>query len=398
MQTQTFQCAIISTRRETADAFTAELASSSMVGAIEWLRDYPDEATLSRMLRLNAYDLVVVDCGNLEQAIPLIERMRSRHHGAEILAVCPEDAPTLGALMRAGVRDYITETASRAEMRGALSRALQRLEERPARQNAGGNIISFFPCKPGSGTSTTAMNVALTASRLPNQRVLLCDFDRDWPVQAFLNRIRPEHYLQEALACASQIDAEIWGRLRTQQGDLDILPADADGGQCKEPDQVKNLLNFLRRVYDVTMIDLPGSLDAASMEVISESKRVYLVCTQELASIHIALRKAERLRQAGLERELRLVLSRYDGNHVMTEARIGEIVGLPVEAVIPNSYVLANSAIESGRQVDPLTPLGKSYRTLAERAVDQKLDLPSNKRRFLEFLYQPFMKLNSERA
>jgi len=207
-----------------------------------------------------------------------------------------------------------------------------------------------------------------------------------------MNRLRPEHFLQEAFANSHQMDGGIWARIVSQRGELDILPADADGSSNPEIDRMKELLGFFRRAYDLTCIDLPGPLDPCSTEVLLEAKRIYLVCTQELASVHIALRKAERLKRMGLGKEIRVVLNRYAAGHVMSKDRVADLAGVPVEVTIPNNYALASASAENGSNVDPSTPLGKSYLALARILLNDRIEIPRRQRKFLEFLYQPFLK------
>ncbi len=94
---------------------------------------------------------------------------------------------------------------------------------------------------------------------------------------------------------------------------------------------MNRLLQFFHRAYDLTMVDLSGQLDAVAVESLLESKRIYLVCTQELACQHLLLRKVERLRRSGLDKQMRLIINRFLPKHVMTPERISDLVGLPEE-------------------------------------------------------------------
>lgn len=387
-----FNFAIVSPMQELIATYTRELTKSPSTGTIDSLDAYPGNEALTRMLRLNAVDLFLIDCTELESALDVSARIRSEGH-ADIVALCNEDVKALAALMRAGIRDYIPLNASADAIRAGLAGVIEKLRDKPRPTRVGGEVVTFLPGKPGTGASTVAAHTAfLAASGAAGRRVLLMDFDRESPVQAFLHRLHPEHFLQEALANSHQMDSGIWSRLISQRGPLDILPADGDGLGGIEGDRVQQLLEFLRRAYDLTCIDLPGPLDNVSAEALMESKRVFLVCTQELASVHITLRKAERLRRLGLSKELRLVLNRYERGHVITKERISELTGLPVEVTIPNSYALANASAERGAAVDPATSLGKGYTKLAQLLLSDRIEIPRKPRRFLEFLYQPFLR------
>lgn len=69
-----------------------------------------------------------------------------------------------------------------------------------------------------------------------------------------------------------------------------------------------------------------------------------------------------------------------------------ELTGLPVEVTMLNSYVLANASAERGAAVDPEMALGNGYTELAQLLLSERIEIPRKQRRFLEFLYQPFLR------
>lgn len=90
-------------------------------------------------------------------------------------------------------------------------------------------------------------------------------------------------------------------------------------------------------------------LSACSIAVIVGWKRVCQVGTQEPASAHIAVGKAIRLRSPR-ERKLCLILNQCEAGYAMTDGRISNVVGVPVEATIPSNYRLANLCSDGGEQ------------------------------------------------
>jgi len=393
--TRKFDCTIISPDALGSALLNRELSKSASIGHIERFEDYPDDKVLARMLRLNAMDLLLIDCADFARAQSIIEAVRANSTSTEIVAICDEDVKILSVLMRYGVRGHITAGAETSEIRDVLITAIDKLLAKPHQPRTGGDIVAFLPSKPGTGASTIAANSAFLASKSDKKRVLLVDFDRDAPMQAFLNALRPDHFLQEALENAHHMDHDIWSRLISERGQLEILPCDAAGTTVAENGAARNLMTFCRRAYDLTVVDLPGPLDAYSVEVLGEAKRTYLTCTQELASIHIARRKAERMRSMGLGRELRVLVNRYTDGLVMTPDRISDLLGLPVELALPNSYALASSLSENGSFVDTATPLGQRYKELAQLMLNEPLTATRKPKSFLDLIRQPFMKASA---
>lgn len=384
-------CAVLSTAIETVELYSRELSHSPSVGAITRLTEYPTIEALHRTLRVDAIDLVVIDCADFDNALRIVSAIRAASTAIEVIAVCEERVETLSSLLRLGVRDYIPATAALSSVRTLLADAIARWHAQPQSARLTGDLIAFLPSKPGSGASTLAANYALRLAGTGSKRVFLADFDRDAPVQSFLHRLHPAHFLQDAIDAAHHLDAGLWSRLISHRAGLDLLPADANGASL-EPGRTRQLLDFVRRAYDVACADLPGPIEPTSIEVIGEARRVYLVCTQEFASVHLALRKAQRLRDLGLDSQIRLLVNRYDPSKVMTDERIADVIGLPVEMNIPNSYVLANAAAEEGVQVDSNSPLGKSYARLIQMLYDTPVEAPRKQRNLLDLLAQPFQR------
>lgn len=389
-----FHTLIISATTEASKSYASELRTSPWAGSIDFSEDYPSDDSLLRTLRLGALGLLLIDCSQFSRALEIINLVRAQSPEIEIIAICQEDAKILGALLRSGVHNYLTPAAPVQLVRDIFVETIKKLSSRPAETRATGEILAFLPSKPGVGASTIAGHTALAASSDSSKRVLLADFDREAPMQAFLHRLRPNHFLQEALANSLHMDPSIWLRLVSQRTDLDILPADADGAPCSDTESNLRLLNFIRTAYDFTFVDLPGTLDPFSVDTLLQAKCVYLVCTQELDSIHIAIRKADRLRRLGLDKEIRLLLNRLDSSSVITSERLAGLIGAPIEFSFPNSYGLTTASLENGDPINASTPLGRSYHKFAQFLLNGQVKLPRQRKKFLQYFFQPFARLS----
>lgn len=398
LNVQTLNCVLIAPKEGNHALLREAILGSSSFELSEWMKEYPDEAALLRMLRISSPDLLIVDFAEMPRALRVVALAQHHAPATEILALCEENISVLSTLLRAGVRDYITTASDRSDVDQSLKAQAEKLAQRPAAPRQGGDVVTFLPAKPGSGASTIAANAAFAASRMAAKRTLLADFDRNAGVLSFLFKLRAEHSLRDALSSVQEMDGEMWARLRSQVGDLDILPSDIDAGSLMDSARASKLIQFFRRAYDLTCIDLSGQLDSTTVEALLESKRVYIVCTQELACQHLLLHKVERLRRAGLDKQMRLIVNRFLPRHVMTADRISDMVGIPVELTIINDYETANCSMENGALIKMDTSLGKSYKKLAEIMIGERIEIPRNKPRFLEFFSQPFLRSSTESA
>jgi len=396
MNSQTLNCVMIALESAPVTPLREALSSSFLFELVQWQKQYPDEIALLRMLRMTGPDLLVIDFSDMQKALRILTIVQQQFSHIEILAVCEENISALSTLLRAGVRDYVTPASTFEDITNTLKSQAEKLFKRPETVKVGVDIVTFLPAKPDSGASTIAANATFAASRIPGKRTLRADFDRNSGVQSFLFKLRSDHTLRDALNSVQEMDGDMWARIRSTVGDMNILPADLDSTTPLDGNRANCLLQFFRRAYDLTCIDLSGQLDTMAIEALLESKRVLIICTQELACQHLLLRKVERLRRAGLDKQMRLIVNRFLPKHVMTPDQISDLVGLPVELSIANNYEAANCPVENGSLIKADTNLGRSYKKLAEIMLDSRIEIPKTKHTFLEYIAQPFFRCSTE--
>ncbi len=398
MSYRRLNCVMIGWESASSHAIRDAVGNSFAMELTKWVREYPEETALKRTLRLGRPDLVVVDFADVMKALRVVEVAQECTPGVEILAMCEENVSTLSKLLRAGVRHYLTPAHTVEQIHETLSLLSEQISKNPPAVCIGGDVISFVPAKPGVGASTIAANTAVMTARGGSKRTLLADFDQNAGVQSFLFNLQPEHTLRDALKSVENLDSDMWTRLRSQVKDLDILPIDLEAGKNMDAVSVNRLLQFFRRLYDLTLVDLSGQLDPFATDVMLESKRVYLVCTQELACQHLLLRKVKHLRRCGLDKQMRLIINRFQPKHVLSPERISELVDVPVELTILNNYELANGAGENGSQVRLDSELGRSYEALAGIVSEKPIVTTKQKQSLLKYFSQPFLRTAAEKT
>jgi Flp pilus assembly CpaE family ATPase len=184
------------------------------------------------------------------------------------------------------------------------------------------------------------------------------------------------------------MDENLWPQLVTTVQGLDVLHAGRLNPNYRiDPSQIGSLMAFMRRTYQVLCFDLSGNLEKYSLELMQESKRILLVCTGEIPSLHLAREKMVFLKDQGLSARIAVVLNRMHKNPLFSKDQVEDLLGVPVVRVFANDYQAVNRAVETGKVLEPDSELGKSFADFAAQLMDQpgaKAD-PA-KRRFLEFL------------
>jgi Flp pilus assembly CpaE family ATPase len=150
---------------------------------------------------------------------------------------------------------------------------------------------------------------------------------------------------------------------------------------------MRNLLDFTRRNYQVICADLSGNLEKYSIELMHESKRIFLVCTPEIPSLHLAREKYQHLQSLGLGDRVSVLLNRCQKRPVLSPAQIEELLGLQIQMTFPNDYQCVNRALADGRPIDFSSELGGQCVALAHSMLDRKMVAPTGgetKKRFID--------------
>jgi len=121
-------------------------------------------------------------------------------------------------------------------------------------------------------------------------------------------------------------------------------------------------------------------LEKYSIEIMQESKRIFVVCTPELPSLHLARQRVDFLRSLELESRVSLLLNRAQKNSLIPTAEIEKMIGLPVAMELPNDYRGVHKAFSNAKPVDASSELGKRFADLARQLVSKGVEPPLPKR------------------
>jgi Flp pilus assembly CpaE family ATPase len=120
-----------------------------------------------------------------------------------------------------------------------------------------------------------------------------------------------------------------------------------------------------------------------------ESKRVFLVCTPEIPSLHLAREKYQYLQKLDLGDRVTVLLNRCQKRPLITATQIEELLGLPVQMTFPNDYQGVHRALADGRPLDSSSELARQCLALANSMIDRKIPVSvegsTSKKRFIEF-------------
>ena len=366
----------------------AILAEIGVVGITRTLDRYPNALELLRFLRAHAPQVVFVSTESTSKAMEIASEVEKNTPGVQIVAVSRSvDPQILLEVMRAGIREFASLPFDRQALTDALIRIQDAVQARPPAIEATNQVYSFLPSKAGVGTSTLAMNTAIAMSRIPEASVLLSDFDLNSGMIRFMLKLESAYSVTDAAEHALEMDESLWPTMVTTVGKLDVLHAGKLNPDLRiEPAQIRYLMEFMRRNYSALCFDMSGNLERYSLEIMHESKRIFLVCTPEIPSLHLAREKYLYLKHVDLGERVTLLVNRCPKRPLISQEQIQELLGIPIFMTFPNDYQGVQRAMTAGRWVESGSELGRQFNALAHSMLDVKVSAaPEPKKKFIEF-------------
>jgi len=364
------------------------LAEIGVVSVTRTLERYPNVLELLRIVRAHAPQVMFVSTESTAKAMEVAREVEKNVPGVQIVAISRfVDPQILLEVMRAGIREFASLPFERQALTDTLLRIRDTVQQRPPTVEITNQVFSFLPAKAGVGTSTIALNAAVAMSRLPNINTLLSDFDLNSGMIRFMLKLDTNYCVTHAAEHALEMDESLWPTMVTSIDKLDVLHAGKLNPDFRiEPTQIRHLLDFMRRNYGAVCFDLSGNLERYSLEIMHESKRIFLVCTPEIPALHLAREKYLYLKQVDLAERVCILLNRCQKRSIITPAQIEQLLGVPVYMTLPNDYQCVQRALTAGRWVEPGSDLGKQFTALVQTMFEQKPAVAQeNKKRFIEF-------------
>ena len=387
-----YRSILISPDVEIGQKLRGALEASGHVEIARTLDHYPSGVELIRTVRALAADVLFLDFGNLKKGLEIIQILEAEGSPLQIVGFDRKlDPALLRETMRAGVREFLGEPFEARVVLETLASIKTQMDRRPAVYHSTNQIFTFLPSKAGVGTSTIAANVSAALARRPNTHVLLSDFDMSSGMLRFMLKLTNDSSVPDALERAADMDEHLWPQLVTTVEGMDVLHAGRLNPNYRiDASQIGSLMAFMRRTYQVLCFDLSGNLEKYSLELMQESKRILLVCTGEIPSLHLAREKMMFLKDQGLSARIAVVLNRMHKHPLFSKDQVEDVLGVPVVRVFANDYQAVNRAVETGKLLEPDSELGKSFADFAAQLMAQPgVKADGAKRRFLEFLRPP---------
>jgi pilus assembly protein CpaE len=339
-------------------------------------------------------DVVLMDINMPDMdGITATELIRQHSPATQIVILSVQGDPNyMRRAMLAGARDFLTKPPAVDEMTAAIRRAGKMAFEERAKaiqsasmpglgaQLAQGKIIVVYCPKGGAGTTTLAVNLAVT---LHNEEtpVALVDANLQFgDVAVFLN----EQVRTSILDLAPRVD-ELEKDLVQEvlinhvASGLKVLaaPNRPEYAENVTGEQFSKVLKFLRTQFPYIVVDASSTLTDVVLAAMDISDLVILITTQEIPAIKNARLYMDLADVLNIKRRrILFVMNRYDKRIGITPEKISENFKQEIATVIPFEDRTILLSVNKGVPLmlgDRSRPIAKNFLALAE-AVRQRIN------------------------
>ena len=309
--------------------------------------------------------------------------LREVRHAQIIMLSVNSDPDYLRQSMRAGARDFIAKPPSGYELISSVRRWGKRAhEDRKVdvdRAPAGtgpmtgwapvqrvGKVIVVYSPKGGVGCTTLATNLAIGLNTDETPAVLVDTNLQFGDVSVFLN-LQVKNSFLDLASRAEDIDAELAEEvLMKLDGGLRVLAAPPRPEHADEvtPDQVRKVLQYLKRNFIYVVVDTHKAMDDVTLAVLDNADLLMIVATPDIPAIKDARLVFDLLAALDFPRDrVFFVLNKIDRRSGITSERVAENLKRPVEGEIPADEKAFSEAINRGVPLllaDRTKPLGRN--------------------------------------
>ncbi len=292
--------------------------------------------------------------------------VRAEASTGALLVVSEPDTGLLRSALRAGLDDAVPLERIWDDLVPAVEDLGRRLDaasaeareaaHRPPDPNSTGRVTAVYSPKGGVGKSVVAVNLAVAFASRTRRRVVLVDSDPQFGDVSVMLRLNPMHTVIDAAAAGERLDPVLLESLLTRDDRSGVFvlaaPTDPTSPTKISAQSVSLLIQVLRDMGALVVVDTPRLLDDAVLQFLAESDDIVYVVGMDVPSVknaRLGLQALE-LVQIPLSRVL-VVLNRADSRVQLAPRDVEKVlemkldVSLPSDALVPKSVNRGTPAV-----------------------------------------------------
>jgi pilus assembly protein CpaE len=287
------------------------------------------------------------------------------------------DPDVLLRAIQSGAREFFIQPINQEEIGEALRRLQKRwkpkVEEEPEPGKIG-RIIDVIGSKGGTGTTTVAVNLAVSlAEDKSAPSVALVDMNLLFGEIPLFLGIKTSYHWGEITKNISRLDATFLKNfLSVDSSGIHVLssPARLERQLSATPEVMERLLKVMRTMFDFVIIDGGQSLDSIALKILEMADTVLVISILSIPCLSNTNKLLRSFEERGSPSKgcVKVVINRYLKDSDISIEDAENAIGEKIFLSIVNDYRATMSAINKGQpltRLEPKAAITKNFRGLA---------------------------------
>jgi len=345
-------------------------------------------------------DVAIIDIdSDEEKALQLVESVARNHSGCGIVVVSRRtDGQLILRAMRSGAREFLNSPVLIDELMGALDR-VSATSDGSKRSNSG-SVISVAGASGGVGTTSVAVNLAVSLAQHPDRSVALIDLDLALgDADVFLDMI-PDYTLLDVAQNISRLDLALLRKSLTKhESGVYLLPrpVQIEDGASITGEDFKRVMGLLKASFTHLVLDLSKSYGMLDMAALDSSDHVLLLTQLDLPCLRNVVRLLASLEtQEKLSDRVKVIVNRSGlDNTQISSQKAEETIAREIFWRIPNNYAVISDCRNNGVpliQNSPKAAITHAIGELAAKLSGDEATCPADEEKDNKKSWLPFLK------
>ncbi len=240
------------------------------------------------------------------------------------------------------------------------------------------HVLAVTSAAGGGGATTIAANLAYELAELIGRSTILAELTQQMGSLASMFDLEPRVTLPHLIREIHRVDdylvektlVHFTERLRILAGSDELTAP-----RSAEPEDLVKIIECLRKLADLTVLDLPGTFDKLEFEVLRSCDKVIVVGTQNVRSIKSLRLVCESLPEERLVHSLWVVLNRYNpALKGFTCDEVRDMLGVARVLTVADDLQAIQLSVDKGRPLRKVAPESRIVRDIGA-LVDDLLGL-----------------------
>ena len=237
--------------------------------------------------------------------------------------------------------------------------------------------MTFFSPKGKSGKTTLIANLAMALGRTTGEKVGIIDADLQFGDMAVFFNLEPQSTIVEAARDASFLSPLDLRSYYTKVNDkVSVLCGTRTPSLIDKVsiEALEAIIKMSRSLFKYLLIDVPPGFNPTSIAAAEVSNTTYVMAMMsggyEVQHVQRALEIFEGWEDC--QRRVKTIFTRVVPCNEESRQKMSDAMGYPVEAVMPNAYMVVSKAADNGQMaldLEPDSPLAKNINYLAGRII-----------------------------